>query len=147
MTDLPLPSSQQTMTPGPATLNRHGTVQFSSDRPDLQGRSVQLVHRENRTLEVWTVETSKPSDWQLPWKLKPQPTSARVKAYELAQATVSYESGQGAVRRTPAWAIVLAIVLFPIGLLFLLAKKTTYWRINQAQFIDPQGRSLLVAIQ
>jgi hypothetical protein len=26
-------------------------------------------------------------------------------------------------RRTPVWAIVLAVVLFPIGLLFLLAKE------------------------
>ena len=28
-------------------------------------------------------------------------------------------------RKTPTWAVVLAILLFPIGLLFLFAKKDT----------------------
>src|SRR5205085_10584817 len=41
-----------------------------------------------------------------------------------APAAQSYDTLTLQRRRIPVWAIVLAIILFPIGLLFLLAKDT-----------------------
>jgi hypothetical protein len=128
MTDLPAPSALGPMTPA---FNRYGRVTFSSDRPDLTGRQVQVIYRSfNQTVEVWS------PDQQM--------------LYSMSGVSISCETGQRAVKKTPTWAIVLAVIgvfVFLLGLLFLLVKETTYVAMTSARFTDPNGRTLIVNVQ
>src|SRR4051794_34324626 len=105
MTNFPAPSSAAPMTP---SLNRFGVVLFSSDRPDLTGQSLQAVYPpHNRSVELWSRQ--------------------QLLLYTMADAALTYETSQREVKRTPSWAIVLAVIgvfIFLLGLLFLLVKET-----------------------
>ena len=129
MTDRPCPSPQPA--PPQVTVNQYGWVSFSTDRGDLIGHYVQVVYRSDRTVELW------------------EPSQPPRKVYAISDAAVSYEQGQRAIKKTPTWAIVLAIIgffVFLLGLLFLLVKETTYVPTNTVRFTDPHGRTLVVTL-
>jgi hypothetical protein len=113
--------------PDALTFNRYGTVGFSSDRPDLTGRHVHVVHRVDGSVQVW---------------------QDKMQLYVMTGATVRYEQGQRFERRTPTWAIVVAIVFALmtafLSLLFLLVKREEPVPTNAARFTDPHGRTLIV---
>jgi len=114
------------------TLNRYGFVRFASDRPDLQGMSVQVVLYAGGLLRLHT----NPYGHVL---------------YEMTGTTVTYEGGMQQIRKTPNWAIIVAIVgffvIFVFSLLFLLVKETRLVPGGQmARFVDPYGRTVLVAL-
>ena len=114
------------------TLNRYGIVRFASDRPDLQGMSVQVVMYAGGLLRLY----SNPYGHVL---------------YEMTAAAVSYEGGMQQVRKTPNWAIIVAIIgfffIFVLSLLFLLVKETRLVQGGQAgRFVDQYGRTVLVSL-
>jgi hypothetical protein len=114
------------------TLNRFGIVRFASDRPDLQGTSVQVVMYAGGLLRLY----SNPHGHVL---------------YEMPSATVSFEGGTQQTRKTPTWAIVVAIVgffvIFVFSLLFLLVKETRSVPGGQTgRFVDQYGRTVLVSL-
>ena len=113
------------------TVNRYGRVSFSTDRGHLTAHYFQLVFRSNRSVELW--ERSQPPRL----------------VYTMSDASVAYEQGQRAIKKTPTWAIVLAVLglfVFLLGLLFLLVKETTYVPTNTVRFTDPYGRTLVVTL-
>jgi hypothetical protein len=113
------------------TFNQNASVRFLSDRADLVGRRVQAVYRTDRSLELW----------------QPEANGSTANLYRMADATMSLESGTRIVRKTPTWAIVLAVLgalFFLLGLLFLLVKENRDEPTNQARFVDPSGRTLIL---
>ena len=136
MSQLPSPSplGQSTV----PTLNRYGRVQFISDRPDLQGTPVQVVAYADGHVRLFA-DARLYNGHQAP-------------LYDMPGATVTYETSTRTVRRTPNWAIVIAVVgffvVFVLSLLFLLVKETKSVPGGlSVRFIDRHGRTAIVELQ
>jgi hypothetical protein len=128
MSALPSPTTD----PFAVTLNRYGIVRFASFDQRLQGHAVQVVHYANGLLRIYS-------------------NSTHEVLCELPSAAATYEMNTYPVRKTPTWAIVLAVVGFFFvlffSLLFLLAKETKPGPTrSDVKFTDPQGNTLVISI-
>jgi hypothetical protein len=120
------------------TLNRYGRVHFISDRPDLQGTPVQVVAYGDGHMRLF-------ADARVF-------NGHRAPLYDMPGAAVSYEASTRTVRKTPNWAIVVAIVGFlfvlVFSLLFLLVKETRIVPGGlSARFVDRHGRTAIVELR